>query len=113
MVRLMIDESGYTDDWLTQFGFSFDTASTFAGNSWCAYTPITGKKALTEGYYTEAYKRFQELGGTYLLETEGYDLIQEDGKSDWHSRTQYGGWHGICYPCGCGDSGDWRLCGQR
>ena len=80
MVRLMIDESGYTDDWLTQFGFSFDTASTFAGNSWCAYTPITGKKALTEGYYTEAYKRFQELGGTYLLETEGYDLIQEDGK---------------------------------
>ena len=24
MVRLMIDESGYTDDWLTQFGFSFD-----------------------------------------------------------------------------------------
>ena len=80
MVRLMIDESGYTDDWLTQFGFSFDTASTFAGNSWCAYTPITGKKALTEGYYAEAYKHFQELGGSYLLEVEGYDLIQEDGK---------------------------------
>ena len=59
------------------------TSSEIFAPRFCAMhpvTPITGKKALTEGYYTEAYKRFQELGGTYLLETEGYDLIDEDGK---------------------------------
>ncbi len=81
MIRLMIDESGYTIDWMTSYGFSFDSATGFAGNSWAAYTPYTGGKALTESFYASAYEKFtNELGGKYLLETEAYDLILTDGK---------------------------------
>lgn len=80
MVRLFLDESGYTDDWLTQYGFQFDPASGFAGNSWAAYTPISGGKKLTEGFFTECMENFVKLGGTYMLETEAYDLIAEDGR---------------------------------
>ena len=80
MVRLMMDESGYTDDWLTEYGFSFETASTFAGNSWPAYTPITGAKALTEDFYATAYAIYTDkLGGEYMLETECYDLLWDEG----------------------------------
>lgn len=81
MIRLMIDESGYTVDWLQKYGFSFDTATGFAGNSWAAFTPHTGSKKLTESFYDTAYDKFvNELGGEYLLETEAYDLIVTDGK---------------------------------
>lgn len=80
MVRLFLDESGYTDDWLTQYGFQFDPASGFAGNSWAAYTPISGGKKLTEGFFAECMENFGKLGGQYMLETEAYDLIVEDGK---------------------------------
>ncbi len=79
MVRLMIDESGYTIDWLSQYGFSFEPASGFAGNSWAAYVPITGAKELTESFYATAYGKFvDELGGQYMLETECYDLITDE-----------------------------------
>lgn len=82
MIRLMMDESGYTDDWLAEYGFSFETASTFAGNSWPAFTPITGAKALTEDFYAEAYAIYTEkLGGSYMLETECYDLLWNDDHS--------------------------------
>lgn len=79
MVRLFLDESGYTDDWLTQYGFRFDPASGFAGNTWAAYTPISGGKKLTEGFFAECMENFVKLGGTCLLETEAYDLIVENG----------------------------------
>ena len=80
MVRLFLDESGYTDDWLTQYGFSFDPATGFAGNTWAAYTPISGGKQLTEGFFADCMQNFVEMGGTYMLETEAYDLIVEDGR---------------------------------
>ncbi len=80
MVRMFLDESGYTDDWLTQYGFRFDPATGFAGNTWAAYTPISGGKKLTEGFFAECMENFVKLGGTYMLETEAYDLIVEDGK---------------------------------
>ena len=79
MVRLFLDESGYTDDWLTRYGFQFDPASGFAGNTWAAYTPISGGKKLTEGFFAECMENFVKLGGAYMLETEAYDLIVEDG----------------------------------
>jgi fumarate reductase flavoprotein subunit len=81
MIRLLIDESGYTIDWLTEYGFSFDPASGFAGNAWAAFTPYAGAKKMTESYYASAYDKFtNELAGKYLLETEAYDLIVTDGK---------------------------------
>ena len=80
MVRLFLDESGYTDDWLTQYGFQFDPASGFAGNMWAAYTPISGGKKLTEGFFADCMANFEKLGGSYMLETEAYDLIMEEGR---------------------------------
>ncbi|MDO4493026.1 MAG: FAD-dependent oxidoreductase [Clostridia bacterium] len=80
-IRLMMDESGVTTDWLTQYGFQFDHATTFAGNKWPAFSPLSGAKKLTEGFYAEAWNNFSKMGGNYLLETEGYDLIlDESGK---------------------------------
>lgn len=78
MIRIMIDESGYTDDWLTQYGFSFDPAIGFAGNSWAAFTPHTGAKALTESFFDSVIGHFEEMGGRYMLETEAYDLIYDE-----------------------------------
>lgn len=78
MIRIMIDESGYTDDWLTQYGFSFDPAIDFAGNSWAAFTPHTGAKALTESFFDSVIGHFEEMGGSYMLETEAYDLIYDE-----------------------------------
>ena len=78
MIRIMIDESGYTDDWLTQYGFSFDPAIGFAGNSWAAFTPHTGAKALTESFFDSVIGHFEEMGGSYMLETEAYDLIYDE-----------------------------------
>lgn len=78
MIRIMIDESGYTDDWLTQYGFSFDPAIGFAGNSWAAFTPHTGAKALTESFFDSVIGHFEEMGGSYMLETEVYDLIYDE-----------------------------------
>ena len=79
MVRLMMDESGYTDDWLTQYGFQFDAASGFAGNVWPAFTPLSGSKQLSEGFFADAMNRYAtDLGGKYMLETEAYDLIVDE-----------------------------------
>ena len=78
MIRIMIDESGYTDDWLTQYGFSFDPAIGFAGNSWAAFTPHTGAKALTESFFDSVIGHFEEMGGSCMLETEAYDLIYDE-----------------------------------
>ena len=80
LVKLFLNESGYTDDWLTQYGFQFDPASGFAGNSWAAYTPISGGKQLTEGFFASCMDNFVNMGGQYMLETEAYDLLVEDGK---------------------------------
>ena len=81
MIRIMIDESGYTDDWLGNYGFSFDSAQGFVGNIWAVYTPHSGAKALTEGFYATAYEMFTEdMGGTIMLETEAYDLIYDEAE---------------------------------
>lgn len=79
MIRLMMDESGYTDDWLAGYGFSFDAARGFAGNVWAAFTPLSGGKSLSESYFAKAMDQFQtKLGGKYMLETEAYDLLTDD-----------------------------------
>ena len=80
MVKLFLDESGYTDDWLTQYGFQFDPAQGFVGNQWAAYTPISGGKKLTEDFFAHTVENFEKKGGKYMLETEAYELTVEDGK---------------------------------
>ena len=81
MIRMLMDESGLTDDWLTSYGFGFDPASGFAGNKWAAFTPLSGAKKLSEGFFAAAMEKYQnELKGRVMLETEAYELVEEDGR---------------------------------
>ena len=94
MIRIMIDESGYTDDWLSQYGFSFDPAIGFAGNNWAAFTPHSGAKALTKSFFDAVIGHFEEMGGTYMLETEAYDLIYDEAANQVTGVRATGGFAG-------------------
>lgn len=81
IIRNLIDGCGETLDWMMENGFDFDPAKGFVGGKWAIFTPYAGNKALTETYYANAYDIFEkQYGGQYLLETEGTELIMEDGR---------------------------------
>ncbi len=81
MIELLINESGKTADWLQEkYGFSFDPAYGFAGNKWAVCVNHSGKKALTQGWYDAAVKMLKGAGASFMLETEGTDLIMDGNK---------------------------------
>jgi fumarate reductase flavoprotein subunit len=80
LVRLTIDDSGETMDWLENNGFEFNDAVGFLGGKWSIYTTYTGDKALTQGFFDQLLENYTNLGGQYLLETTGSELIFTDGK---------------------------------
>ena len=103
-VRLLMDESGKTVDWL-QFdhGFVFTNAKKgFGENTWLCkqqYVYLSnqdegkdyavehpdytfGDRSSTVGqYYDRIIKDFEALGGEFMLETEAYELIYDDGSN--------------------------------
>ncbi|NCB50867.1 MAG: FAD-dependent oxidoreductase [Clostridia bacterium] len=81
LIRLVIDKSGETCDWLTDYGFEFEAPTGFVGGKWAIFSRYVGNKALTESFFAAAYENFTEMGGRYMLETEATDLIMEDGKA--------------------------------
>lgn len=80
LIRLTIDQSGPTMDWLAENGFQFENAITFLGGSWPIYTVYTGDKSLTQDFFDALLAHYEEAGGQYLLETEATELLFEDGK---------------------------------
>jgi len=81
IIRLTIDESGKTLDWLTTYGFEFTPAVGFIGNKYAIYATYVGNKANTENYFAAAYEKFvDELGGQLMLNTAGTELVIENGK---------------------------------
>ncbi len=81
IIRELIDESGETLDWLISYGFEFNPAVGFVGGKWGIFASYTGNKELTEQYFANAYEIYEnDLGGQYMLETEGTELIVEDGR---------------------------------
>ena len=81
LIRMDLDRSGETLDWLMGYGFQFDAARGFVGGKWGIFAPYTGNKSLTESYFASAYAKYTEMGGAYLLETAGTELIMEEGKA--------------------------------
>ena len=81
LIRMDLDRSGETLDWLMGYGFQFDAARGFVGGKWGIFAPYTGNKSLTESYFASAYAKYTEMGGEYLLETAGTELIMEEGKA--------------------------------
>ena len=76
MIQLLIEESGETVDWLQEkYGFSFDTAYAFAGNKYAVCVNHSGAKAYTQDWYNAAAEKLVEMGGKYMLETEGTELL--------------------------------------
>lgn len=77
IIRMDLDRSGETLDWLMGYGFQFDAARGFAGGKWGIFAPYSGSKSLTESFFASAYGKYTEMGGEYLLETAGTELIME------------------------------------
>lgn len=78
MVKMLIEQSGEVADWLMDnYGFQFDVAAGFAGNVWAVCVNHSGAKALTQGMYDGAVKQLTDMGGEYMLETEGTELIMD------------------------------------
>ncbi len=81
IIRELIDESGETLDWLTSYGFEFEPAKGFVGGKWGIFASYSGGKELTEQFFANAYEAYEkEWNGQYMLETEGTELIVEDGR---------------------------------
>ena len=80
IISLELDKSGETLDWLIDNGFQFDPAKGFVGGKWGIFTSYSGNKALTESFFASLYKAYTDKGGKYLLETEGTELLTENGK---------------------------------
>jgi uncharacterized protein with FMN-binding domain/succinate dehydrogenase/fumarate reductase flavoprotein subunit len=101
MVKLMMDESGKTIDWLHfDHGFLFTTGMAgFAPNTWIdkfQYVYITNKgtgqglpadavfgdRSTSVGkYFDRIVKDFTDAGGKYMLETTCYQLIYDAAKN--------------------------------
>jgi len=101
LVKLLMDESGKTIDWLHfEHGFLFTTAMPgFAPNTWpdkFQYVYITNQRTgqgLPQGavfgdrsscvgrYFDRIVKDFTEAGGKYMLETECYELMYDSAKN--------------------------------
>ncbi len=79
IVRLFLDESGNTLEWLMANGFQFDEAKGFLGGKWKVFTPYTGNKALTQGFFDGAIESFKKLGGQTFFSTTVTDLIVDNG----------------------------------
>ena len=90
MVDMMMYESGEALDWLHyEHGFEFDyvpkTGFTEADVYACKYqylpNSLGANKAYIARYFDGIVEDFLQAGGSYMLETEAYALIQdEDGK---------------------------------
>ena len=86
MVDLMLDNSGETLDWLMyDHGFYFGHPQLGVDLSaiyYCVYQyneSFMDNKDIIASYFDHIVKDYTYHGGKYMLETEGYDLIYEDG----------------------------------
>lgn len=87
MVEIMMTESGNAIDWLHyEHGFEFDylpkTGFTAADVYPCKYqylpNTLGANKAYIADYFDGLIEDFVAAGGQYMLETEGYALIQDE-----------------------------------
>lgn len=90
MMELLLDKCGETLDWLVyDYGMELEAPSTGLTDTdsnvvLFAYAPaasgMTIRRQHNIQFYDNCMKRFTEMGGTYMLETAAYDLIEgEDG----------------------------------
>jgi fumarate reductase flavoprotein subunit len=81
LIDVMLNKSGETLDWLTGLGFAFAKPVKGFGTPYdvvCYYGEGLGTDKSTVGmYFDKIVARYTDLGGEYLLETEGTELIMD------------------------------------
>ena len=90
LVDVMIGKSGETLDWLMDLGFEFAKpvpgfgtpyeVVCYYGEGFVGSDGQTTSKSVVGGFFDKMMEAYEEIGGKYLLETEGTELILEDGK---------------------------------
>lgn len=85
MVDLLLDNSGDTLDWLVDdYGLELEEstgglASADSNVVLFSYAPakegITVRRQHNIAFYDNCWKKYQDMGGRFMLETEAYDLI--------------------------------------
>lgn len=78
--NIILNESGETLDWLIYHGFYFGTAKPGLAGKYPVtyeYNGVAGERSLavTYDFFKNLIKDYTELGGKYMLETEGLSLI--------------------------------------
>ncbi len=84
MIDLLLDHSGEALDWLDERGFDFSPVALggLDGDPWLTrieFYPFTVDVATAyiTHYFDALYDYFEEHGGSYLLETEAYELLTD------------------------------------
>lgn len=90
LIDVMIGKSGETLDWLMDLGFEFAQpvpgfgtpyeVVCYYGEGFVGSDGQTTSKSVVGGFFDKMMDAYEEIGGKYLLETEGTQLILEDGK---------------------------------
>ncbi len=90
LIDVMIGKSGETLDWLMDLGFEFAQpvpgfgtpyeVVCYYGEGFVGSDGQTTSKSVVGGFFDKMMTAYEEIGGKYLLETEGTQLILEDGK---------------------------------
>lgn len=89
LVDIMINKSGETLDWLMDLGFEFAEpvpgfgtpyeVVCYYGEGFVGSDGQTTDKSVVGGFFDKMMDAYEEIGGKYLLETEGTELILENG----------------------------------
>ena len=90
LIDVMIGKSGESLDWLMDLGFEFAQpvpgfgtpyeVVCYYGEGFVGSDGQTTSKSVVGGFFDKMMTAYEEIGGKYLLETEGTQLILEDGK---------------------------------
>lgn len=90
LVDIMLNKSGETLDWLMDFGFEFAKpvpgfgtpyeVVCYYGEGFMGSDGQTTSKTVVGGFFDKMMEAYEKVGGQYLLQTEGTELIIEDGK---------------------------------
>lgn len=122
LIDVMIGKSGETLDWLMDLGFEFAQpvpgfgtpyeVVCYYGEGFIGSDGQTTSKSVVGGFFDKMMDAYEEIGGKYLLETEGTQLILEDGKVVG-AKAEGADGTPVHHPRQGGDPGRRRICREH
>ncbi|MFR5602039.1 MAG: FAD-binding protein [Lachnospiraceae bacterium] len=90
LIDVMLNESGETLDWLVDLGFEFAEpvpgfgtpyeVVCYYGEGFLGADGLSTSKSVVGSYFDSMMEAYESIGGQYMLQTEGTELILENGK---------------------------------